>query len=201
MALATSEISRIKAELGYNLLSSTALPYVDVAAIFETAIQNNVQAGASTTSSTTVAAASGPTPVTLSIASATGFAAHERVVVDVDSRQESATVQALSGTDITLLLEKAHTGTYRVEVEGGETIVRETLAKLASVKEELGENYGAGALKAVDEIQFYQAKDGETYFGILGRNLAFWRGELASQIGIPDLWSRKRSAGSEVTVY
>lgn len=201
MALLDSEIAKIKAELGYNLLDNGAEPYISVVAIFSQVVQQYVSGGTSTTSSTDVPAASTPTAVTLTLASGTGFAAHARVSVDVGPRQESAIVQSVSGADVTLLLQNAHSGIYPVAVEGAESIIRDTLRRIDAVKLSLEENYGAGALKAVDEIEFYQAGEGETYFGSLGRNLTFWRNELAAQIGVPNNWGRKRAAGATLSVY
>lgn len=200
MALLTSEIARLKAELGYNLLSGSAMPYVDVVAIFESVIQSNLTDGATTTSSTTVTAASAPTPVTLTLADASEIVAGDRVVVDVDSRQESATVQSLSGSDVTLLLAKAHTGTYPVTVEGGETIVREYLQRIAETKAKMLDVYGTGSLKAVDEIEFY-ATGSSTQFGNLGDQLTWWREQLAAALGIPSMWSERRTAGGSLSVY
>ncbi len=56
MALLDSEIARIKAELGYNLLTTGAVPYIGVTQVFEQVIQQNVLAGAKTTSATVVTA-------------------------------------------------------------------------------------------------------------------------------------------------
>lgn len=201
MALLTSEITRIKAELGYPLLSSSAEPFVGIVAIFEQVIQPYLLAGATTTSSTTVVAASSPTPVTLTLASVTGVTTGGRLVVDVDARQETATIQSLSGSTVVVMLQKAHTGTYPVTVEGGESIIRETLGAIADVKRKLAANYGAGALKRVDEIEFYQAGTEETYFGILGKNLTFWRNELAGLLGVENAWARRSSATSTLSVY
>ena len=119
MALLDSEIARIKAELGYNLLTTGALPYIGITQVFEQVIQDNVLAGASTTSTTAVSAQSTPTPVGITLASATGFAAGVRVVLDVDDRQETATVQSMSGSVITVQLTGVHSGTYPVTVDGG----------------------------------------------------------------------------------
>lgn len=200
MALTTSEVTKIKAELGYNVLDAGAEPYISVVAIFEQVIQPFLLSGAITTSSTTVAAASSPTPVTLTLASASGVAAYNTAVVDVDSRKERATIQSISGSDITLLLSKAHTGTYPVVIEGGESLVRDILDKIDAVKEQMSTNYGAGALKKVDEIEFYGAGN-MTYFGTLGENLRFWRDQLAGILGVPSMWERKNSAGSRMSMY
>src|SRR5690554_1396495 len=64
----------------------------------------------------------------------------------------------------------------------GEAIVREILDSIASTKEEMSLTYGEGALKQVDEVHFYQT--GGTLFGNLGGQLAYWREELASALGV-----------------
>lgn len=201
MSLLDSEVVRIKAELGYPLLSNSAEPWVSVVAIFEQVIQPYLTSGASTTSSTAVTAAATPTAVTLTLASATGITTGDRLVVDVDSLQETATIQSLSGSDVVVLLSKAHSGTYPVTVEGGESIIRETLRKIADVKEKLAANYAAGELKSVDEVEFFQSKDGLSYFGSLGKNLAFWRNELAGLLGIENMWQRNAGGGCALSVY
>lgn len=201
MSLLSSEVARIKAELGYPLLSNSAEPFVSVVAIFEQVIQPYLTSGASTTSSTAVTAAATPTAVTLTLASATGFTVGDRIVVDVDSLQETATIQSLSGSDVVVLLQKAHSGTYPVTVEGGESIIRETLRKIADVKTKLAANYGAGELKQVDEVQFYQSGTGMSYFGSLGQNLAFWRRELAMLLGVPNMWDVRSGDNCRLSVY
>lgn len=200
MALLTSEISRIKAELGFPVLSSSAEPFIGIVAMFEQVIQVYALAGASTTSSTAVTAATVPTAVAITLASATDVTVGDVLVVDVDSLQERATIQDLTGAVATVLLKKAHSGTYPVTVEGGESIIRETLQRIADVKEKLASNYGAGALKQVDEVSFYAA-NGETYFGTLGKNLAFWRNELAGILGVPNMWDSKQGASTQLAVY
>ena len=200
MALLDSEIARVKAELGYNLLSNGASPWIDNVFIFEQVIQPNLTGGASTTSSTAIPEVSQPTPRALTLASATGFAAGARIVVDVDARQEIATAQSLSGAVVTVLLSKPHSGTYPVTVEGPETIVREILVRIRETKDKLASQYGSGALKQVDEIHFYDAR-GQTAFGVLGANLSYWREQLAAALGIRSAWSAKAAAGSTLSVY
>lgn len=200
MALTTAEISRIKAELGFNLMTSSAVPWIDVAIVFEQIVQPYLQSGVSTTSATAVTAATTPTPVTLTLASATGFATGDKVWVDVDSRQELATIQNLSGAAATMLLSLAHSGTYPIVLDQGEAIVREILDKIRATKARLVATYGGGGLKKVDEIEFYQAGS-KTLFGHIGDELMFWRDELGSVLGVPNMWSRKRAAGGVMSVY
>lgn len=200
MALLASEIARIKVELGYNVMGNGAAPWIDIHFIFEQIIQPFLTSGASTFSTTDVVGTG--EPVSIYLEDITGFSARDRVIVDVDGRQESATIQHINEQDkeVLLMLAKPHSGTYPVTVEGGESIVREILAKIAAVKDQMAESMGTGTLKQVDEIQFYQSGN-STQFGALGEQLQYWRGELAAALGIRDLWNRRCSAGSRMSVY
>lgn len=198
MALLTSELERIKYELGYNLIG-IAQPYIETVAIFEGVIQPYLSAGAATTSATAVTAATTPTPVTLTLTSGTGFSSGDRVVIDVDDRQEVVTARLVSGASLTVDLSLTHSGTYPVTVEGGESIVRELLRNIRSTKTEMGLTFGEGALKKVDEIEWYQG--GNTMFGNIGAQLSYWREELASALGIQSLWSSRRAGAQRLSVY
>jgi len=202
MALLQSELLRLKAELGFNVLSVGAEPYISIVALFDQVIGPYMTAGATTTSSTTVTAQDSPAPVTLTLASGAGFSEWNRVVVDVDGRQEIATARLVSGATVTLDLKRAHTGTYPVTVEGGESIVREYLARIAEVKSQMAGTFGEGQLKKVDEIEFYQSGGGaSTLFVNLGQQLSWWRDELASILGIRSGWQQKRAGGQRLAVY
>jgi len=200
MALLQSELIRLKAELGFNVLAVGAEPYISIVALFDQVIAPYMTAGAATTSSTSVSAQESLTPVTLTLADSTGFSEWCRVVVDVDARQEIATARAITGATVTLDLRRAHTGTYPVTVEGGESIVREYLARIREVKAEMAGTFGEGQLKQVDEISFYQSGV-NTLFGNLGGQLAWWRDELASILGIRSGWQQKRAGGQRIAVY
>ena len=102
MALTTAELRRIKYELGYNVVGAGAEAYISVVAVFEQVIAAYLTSGATTTSSTVVAAATTPTPVALTLTSATGFAAGDRIWLDVDDRQECATIQSLAAPAATV---------------------------------------------------------------------------------------------------
>ncbi len=203
MPLLDSEVWRIKSELGYNLLQVGAEPYISIVAIFSQVIQPYLTGGVLTSSSTSVGIVGSSdcaAPVALTLASASGVLAGQTLVVDVDDRQESATISALTGAVATLLLRKEHSGTYPVLVEGPESIVRENLTRIRAAKAKMAESYGSGALKKVDEVEFYDSK-GKTYFGILGEELSFWRRELAACLGVVNGWDRLRGAGSRCAVY
>jgi hypothetical protein len=201
MAFTTSELARIKAELGYNLLQVGADVYVGVTQLFEQVVNTNVPAEIRTTSATNVTAQTSPTPVALTLVDATGFAAGEQVVVDVDGRREKATIAALSGSAITTQLSLAHSGTYPVSVVGPIVLVREALGRIDAVKAKMSTTFGAGALKRVDEVEFYAVgRNGKSQFGALGDELAYWRNEIASILGVPNAWAMKPGGGGCVAL-
>ena len=160
MSLLPSEIARLKYELGFNVMSVGAEPYIGVAALFEQVIQPYLSAGAVTTSATAVVAATTPTLATLTLASATGVAEGAAVIIDVDSLQERATVRSLSGASMGVLVSKAHSGTYPVTVEGPESIIRALLRKLQALsglgaEGIIDEALDTAGVKKVDEIEFF----------------------------------------------
>lgn len=199
MALTDSEVARLRAELGYSVLTIGAEPRIDHVAIFEQVIQPYTQAGASTTSATAVTAASAPTPVALTLASATGFAAGVRVVIDVDTRQEVVTVQSIAGAVITVQLSLTHSGTYSVSVEGGETMVRQVLRRLEAVSTQIDQAASTAGIKKVDEIEFFAAETSQSKE--LNRLQMSHRDELAALLGIPNMWRRRSGAGLTTSLY
>lgn len=208
MALLQAEIERIRDECGYNVLTVGAEPYISYVAVFDQVIAQYLQAGATTTSSTAVTAVTPPTvssPVTLVLASATGFSSGARIVIDVDARQETATIENLSGSSATVLLSLAHTGTYPVTVDGGETIIRELLKRIREVKEALAtRGLKLAGIKRADEVEFFQGMWGRSsYLSDYERMLAFWRQELCDALGVQNLRALRRGAmsGSTPVLY
>ena len=196
MALTTAELRRIKYELGYNVVGAGAEAYISVVAVFEQVIAAYLTSGATTTSSTVVAAATTPTPVALTLTSATGFAAGDRIWLDVDDRQECATIQSLAAPAATVLLSKAHTGTYPVTVESGETIVRELLGKIRLVDQaQMDVGLAAGGIKKADEVEFQSKAEGGSPAAVLSGQREHWRRELASALGVVYLRGERSSGG------
>lgn len=180
MTLNTSEITRVKHELGFNMLLVGAEPYVTVTRYFEQVAVPNLIAGVDTTSSTSVSAVTSPTAVTLTLASGTGILAFDTVVVDVDSAQETVTVQAIVGNSLTVILSKAHSGTYPVEVEGGVSLVRNYLAKLRRISNRI-DLFGARAgIKSLDkeDLVFFGAAHEHSGFRTLRDMQTHFRAEL-----------------------
>lgn len=213
MALTTSELQRVKTELGYNLITISAEPYIGYISLFEQVIQPYLQAGPSTTSSTIVTASTTPVPVTLTLTSSASMSVNDTLVIDVDVQQEKSTIRDISGNDVTVLLSLDHSGVYPCTVEGGESIIREILSQISSLM--IGRNGKAGTLASIrNRVGIKKAEDIEFFGG--GSTLAsqgidpltqviqlreFWRDELARVIGVPRLNSAQASGGSSIGMY
>lgn len=207
MALLASEIARIRTELGYNVIGVQAEPYIGFVGVFDTVIQQYITSGASTTSTTPVLEADDPTPQSITVLSAVGFQAGQLMIVDVDTRQERATITSVNGLAITAQLTLAHgPGVYPVTVEGGESIVRQILNELLKLGAG-GLNGRAGrmskiagrlGIKKVDEVEFFGGKaDGYDVLSQMIKMQEYWRDELAATLGVERL---NRRGGGGCTV-
>ncbi len=221
MALLSSEIQRLKYELGYHNINIDGQVYVGYTVMFETVVAAYLSAGAKTTSTTYVPDPSGaPTLATLTLASPTGFSAGDSIWLDVDARQERATVESITGSVVSLYATKPHgilagTSPYSVTVEGGEAIVRELLSNIRAARDQMRVTStnasmlgSTGGLKRVDEIEFYGSgmfvnlnPAGGALFSNLNDQIAYWRNELASVLGVANLWEQKRGGGGSIALY
>ncbi len=201
MALLDSEIQRIRFELGYTLLNVNSEPYAEYFGTINRIIALYLNAGATTTSSTTVAVASTPTQRTLTLASATGFAVGETVWIDVLPQQEKATVQSVSGSTIVVHLQKAHVGTYPVTVDGGETIIREFLDALYENRLKIKAASNTAGIKQVDDIHFFGGTKTSSQAASLFQLRDELRDELASALGVVNLHKVRRGQGQSFSVY
>lgn len=199
MALTAAEIQQIRAELGYNQLTISAIPYISYVALFDDVVRNNVHEGASTTSATVVAAAATPTAVALVLTNATNFTAGDRVLVDVDSLQEEATIRSITGSTISVILSLAHTGTYPVVVKGGVQIVRALLKRLQAVGTQLDSIVSTAGLKRAEDIEWYQAQGGASGGSAQLAALYAQRDDLRDQLsvacGVQNRWKTVLRAG------
>lgn len=176
--------------------------------------------GVMTSSSTSVAAITQPPmPVTITVADPTGFFVGARAVVDAGARQEAGFIISISGSSLSLLLTKGHSGTYPVTQESGEAIVRGLLAKLRGLANVLDGSGGdtdaitsaqAGVgIKQVDEIQFFGGTSGASNTGFtpgstLDQLIAireYWRDELANTLGLERLNGPGASGGGCISNY
>jgi hypothetical protein len=204
VALSDTEIDRIRYHTGSNLLKAGAEPYIgNVNAVYDEVIQTYARTAPTTTSNTAVVAAGSPTPVTLTLADATGIEPYERVLVDVDSRLEPATVQSKTGSDITLMLTLAHTGTYPVAVFSGETQIRYLLNKCEELERQKGSSgtFGSAGLERVDEVWFNTGGGGNAVYKSLADQLMGWRDSLCMALGLPNGWRLRQNAGLRTEAY
>lgn len=214
MALTDSEVQRIRFELGYPNLDTAAEPYIGITAYFEQILKPYLLAGASTTSSTPVTATDSPTPQSLVLGSVDGMAVGNVIVIDVDARQERATIQNISSSSVTVQLLLAHTGTYPVTIEGGESLIRDILKELRLLTS--GMNGASSAYSSFRSRAGIKAIVGEVEFFGGGNTLAsqgidpltqinqlreFWRDELANALGIRRLNGKNAQGGGSVSVY
>jgi hypothetical protein len=201
VALLPSEIQRIRYELGFNVMGVEAEPYVTYFGSLDRVISYYLNAGPSTTSSTSVAASSTPTQRTIVLTSAAGFSAGAVVYVDVFPQQERAYVESISGSSIVLYLSKAHAGTYPVTVDGGEAIIREKLAQLYDIDAKISAAINTAGLKRVDDIEFYGGTTMTSQATMLGQLQDMRRDDLASALGVVNLRKIRRSRGQCVALY
>lgn len=201
MALLDSEIQRIRFELGYTVLGVNSEPYVEYFGTIDRIVALYLNAGATTTSSTTVVASDTLTQRTLTLASATGFVAGATIYVDVLPQQERAVVQSISGSNVVVYLQKAHVGSYPVTVDGGESIIREKLAQLYAIDEKISAALNTAGLKRVDDIEFYGGTKATSQAVMLSQLRDMRRDELASALGVANLHRLRRGGSQSFSVY
>ena len=201
MALLDSEIQRIRFELGYTVLGVNSEPYVEYFGTIDRIVALYLNAGATTTSTTTVAVADVLTQRTLTLASATGFVAGATIYVDVLPQQERAVVQSISGSNVVVYLQKAHVGSYPVTVDGGESIIREKLAQLYAIDEKLSAALNTAGLKRVDDIEFYGGTKATSQAVMLSQLRDMRRDELASALGVVNLHKVRKGGSQSFSVY
>jgi len=215
VGLSNNEVVRLRAELGYDAVQ-VANPYLTAYALFETIIKQYVEFGGETTSSTAVTATGGdPEVVTLTLAAMPvdsdgnqSLQSGDRVIVDVDSLTEKATVRAINTVtpSIDVMLALGHTGTYRVMVDGGVAMVREKLFYIRELTEQIQTYAPTGGVKKADEVEFHAPKDMSK---VLGPAFITWeqrekeRAELADFLGVAYLRAIRhpQGAGGQMVVY
>jgi hypothetical protein len=219
VALRAEEILQIKYELGVSVTLIGSEPYITYLAIFDKAIAPYI-IDPSTTSTTAVLVPSTgvATPVALTVAaipnlantSTPAFTVGTTVQVDVGPLQETPQILVLSGTTIWVSLVLAHgaNGAYPVTMAGGETVVRNILARITTLETEMATiaPKTAGVAK-VDEIGMYASSPSGSRRGtrdkfeslVAQRETA--RNDLGEAVGFPNLRTAKRSTGNRVEMY
>lgn len=204
--LTDDELARIKSEVFDNLLGLGAIPYFDVRTLYPV-IRDNVESSdvAATTSSTSVAS---PGATTITLASATGYAAGQRVVLDVDDQRETVTIRSLSGAAASVICRKTHSGTYPVEVESALTLVRGYLSDLITLEQIERGSFETAGVKRVDEVEFFGASEGGDVLTRVNATRDRLRAKLASALNLTKVMSEMKAradaaggGGSTFEVY
>ncbi len=191
--LTDDELHRIRYECGEHLLAIGAEPYIAHAYVFDLVRDYCASSSvAATTSATTVASAG---PCVLTLATVAGLAQFDKLNVDCDDSRETVTIRSITGSTISVICRKPHSGTYPVEKESALTIVRGLLSDLTRIEIEGNDVTATGGLRKVDEVEFF-GNDGQAPItGWLSARAAM-RASLAGAIGLTDLLRNNTSGGS-----
>jgi len=200
--LTDDELARIKLEVVDTVLGYGAIPYFGVRSIYDVIRDNVSSSSVSPTTSSTSITSTGPTTITL--ASATGYSAGQRIVIDSDDAREVVTIRSLSGAVASIVATKTHSGIYPVEVESALTIVRGMLSDLIKLEQDQRAQVNAAlGLKRVDEVE-WNTENGGIAAAFQRQRLAL-RTELAEVCGIlwilRDALARRGSGGSSFEAY
>lgn len=204
--LTDDELARIKSEVFDNLLGLGAVPYFDVRTLYPV-IRDNVESSdvAATTSTTSVTS---PGATTLTLTSATGYAAGQRIVLDVDDARETVTIRSISGSVVSVVCRKTHSGTYPVEVESALTLVRGYLSDLITLEQRERDLYTSAGVKRVDEIEFFGRSDGGDALTRTQETRNALRAKLASALNLTRVMSEMKAradaamgGGGAVEIY
>ena len=204
MAFSTVErdalLDRIRYELGYSAVTQTGEPYVSWTLLPDVAF-DNLGSGAETTTATAVATADVGTAVTLVLTSGTGFVSNVRIHVDVGAQREVVVAQSVVTTALTARFTKVHAGTYPVEVESGESMLRTLIFKLDDIRDQIQDSFATAGIKVADEVEFFEGAGGDAVLASLWGQRQRWRAELASLLKLPDYSNRGRGATSQLEAY
>lgn len=188
--LTDDELGRIKAEVLDNVLDVGATPYIGIRAVYDVIRDHVASSSVAPTTSTTAVTAAGPASLTL--ASVAGLALGSRVVLDVDSVREVVTVRAVTGSAISVVCRRLHSGTYPVEVESPLTIVRGLLADLAALDDQEQDATASAGLKRVDEVE-WETSQGASIADRLVARRAELRDRLARACGLSHVLAAGRA--------
>lgn len=194
--LTDDEIERAKVALETHVLDTGAQPYFSFPAAFDVIRDHVTSSSVGPTASSTAVTA--PGAVTLTLADATGFAAFQRVVLDVDDARETCTVKAVVGSTIAVNCRYTHAGTYPVQVESALTLVRGLLSDLVTLEQLERGAFADAGVKRVDEVEFFGASEGGSSLVMLARKRGDICRRLASALGVTAMYNRLRAESSGV---
>lgn len=150
-SLTDDEMSRIRAELADNILNANASLYVDVRSLYSVIRDNVLSSTIAATSSSTTVSVAGPTSIT--VTTVAGLVVGTMIQLDADSQRESVRIRAISGSVLSVICKKTHSGTYPVENESALTLVRAVMSDLAALEQGAAlDSLDSLGLQQVDEV-------------------------------------------------
>jgi hypothetical protein len=189
--LTDDELARIKAEVFDNLLGLGAVPYFDVRTLYPVIRDNVVSSDvAATTSSTSVTS---PGATTITLASATGYVAGQRIVLDVDDQRETVTIRSLSGAVASVVCRYTHSGTYPVAVESPLTLVRGYISDLITLEQVERGAFDTAGVRRVDEIEFFGRAEGGSKLQVVNETRNRLRAKLASALNLTKIMAEMKA--------
>jgi hypothetical protein len=185
------EMQRIKYELGDTVLNVGAQPWIGIRSVWNVIKDNVLGSDTAPTYSSTAITSAGA--VTITVASAVDLVAGTRVQIDVDGQRETCTIRNVSGSVLSLIARKTHSGTYPVEIESSLTIVRGIISDLTALEQvNTLASFDALGLRRVDEVEW--AEKGAAYYVEFGKGLL--RRKLASACGVSWIYNAARGSGA-----
>lgn len=193
--LTADEMARIKLELGDTVLNVGAEPWIGIRSVWDVIRTNVISSDTAATSSSTTVSAAGPTSIT--VASATDLSAGVVVQIDVGAQRESVEIRSVSGSVLSVICDKTHTGEYPVQIESALTLVRGVLSDLRRLEQiNTLDSFSALGLRRVDEVEWDER--GAGYWLEWGK--AQLRRRLATACGVGWIYSASRGS-SALEVY
>lgn len=175
------EMDRLRAELGFNVLTIGAVPYIPHVVIFDL-IRDYVSSTFDPTTSSTAVSAAGPSTIT--VADATNIVQFGQYVIDTGAQQEVVTCGNIATTTFSGVFAKTHSGTYPVERESRLTLVRTILAKLTTLEDVIYRAMSQSGIKKVDEIEFFGSSGESSRLQQLTDTRTMLRRELAARVNL-----------------
>lgn len=218
MALRYDEVLRCKSECGYNVVGVGAEAYGlnSYNAMFEKAIEPYLTDYATTSSTAVTANASGATvaitlasnPTIAGLANQTlAFVQGAKISVDVGPAFETSSIQVISGLTAYCLLYNAHgaNGSYPIVLCGAEQVIRDYIARLDVIKDELTNvaPYSAGVETVEGKTKLYASmpqRSRDKFESLLAQRLQARR-DLAGALGIPYLPDVRRNVATGYEAY
>jgi hypothetical protein len=135
-----------------------------------------------------------PGATTITLTSATGYAAGQRIVLDVDDQRETVTIRSLPARGRGRFGRvPLHTlGTYPVEVESPLTLVRGYISDLITLEQVERGAFDTAGVRRVDEIEFFGRAEGGSKLQVVNETRNRLRAKLASALNLTKIMAEMK---------